>query len=224
MKLLLLAAAFLFVCLLALAGCFVVGEVRSDVTYEGSGTVAEETRALPAFRRVEVEGSADVVARVGPEQEVRVRCDDNLISRLVTEVRDRTLVVRLENGSYHFRHGPRVELTVPALESVGIEGSGDATVEGLAGGSFEVGIAGSGSVRASGRADRLEVEIAGSGDVRCFELEARTATVEIAGSGDVELDVRETLDVSIAGSGDVRYRGDPRLSKSIAGSGDVTRR
>ena len=221
MKLLLLLAACSFLALIAVAGCFVVGEVRSDLTFEGSGTVAEETRELPTFDRVELEGSVDLVARVGGAQRVDVRCDDNLLPRLVTEVTGRTLHVRLENGSYHFRHAPQVEVSVPALVRVGIAGSGDARVEDLAGDELAVEVAGSGSVRASGAVDRLEVGIAGSGDVRCFGLEARTASVEIAGSGDVELDVREALEVSIAGSGDVRYEGSPRVRRSIAGSGEV---
>jgi hypothetical protein len=106
-----------------------------------------------------------------------------------------------------------------------ISGSSDAALKQLDTERLSISIAGSGDVKASGRAARLEVSIAGSGDVRARELLAADVSVSIAGSGDASVTAQRTLSVAIAGSGDVEYGGGATLAKrSIAGSGSVRQR
>lgn len=191
--------------------------------WRGSGVLASQTRTLADFREVRVRGSGDVRIQVGQATGAVVRCDDNLIERVRTTVTDGVLVIELEPGSYSFKQRLELDLTTPTLASCGIEGSGDATLSGLAGGDLRLGISGSGSIRATGTVDALHAAVSGSGSIAARELGARTASVSIAGSGDVHVWASENLDVSISGSGDVLYRGSPALNRSIAGSGSIVR-
>src|SRR5215468_7618859 len=89
--------------LVAIAATVLVSDVfRSSPGSEvrGSGVAVTEARALPAFDRVELSGSNNVVIRVGAKQRVVVHTDDNLAGRVMTTVERHMLVVGDEPGSY----------------------------------------------------------------------------------------------------------------------------
>ena len=69
--------------------------VRDDSggTLRGSGVPAEQARAVPAFRAVELAGSNIVTVRVGGRRAVVVSGDDNLLSKVRTTVRSGRLVI-----------------------------------------------------------------------------------------------------------------------------------
>jgi hypothetical protein len=194
----------------------------SHNSIRGSGVAKTETRTVTDFRGLQVNGSCDVTLTVGSATSLTATADDNLLSDLVTEVRDGTLVVEMKSGSYSPQVAMKVVATVPALDSVSVRGSADVDVAGVAGDRFSVEVSGSGNVHAAGKTGSVTARVSGSGDVKLFDLEAREATVEVSGSGDVDVWATESLATSIAGSGDVTYKGDPpKLSKSVAGSGSV---
>ena len=95
---------------------------------------------------------------------------------------------------------------------------------GVADGSFDVEISGSGRVEPTGTADTLVVEISGSGHYLGEDLEASFGTVRVSGSGEAVVNVADNLDVDVSGSGGVQYIGEPTVTESISGSGDITRK
>lgn len=214
-----------------LSGCIIVvdgdgphwhdGHLVYD-SIRGSGVAITEPRTVPEFRALQVNGSCNVTLTVGSAVSLTATADDNLISDLVTEVRDGTLVVEMKSGRYSPRVAMKVVATVPALDSVSVRGSADVGVSGVSADRFAVEVSGSGNARASGKTGSVSARVSGSGDLRLFDLEARDATVEVSGSGDADVWATESLVASIAGSGNVTYKGDPpKLSKSVAGSGSV---
>lgn len=209
-----------------LAACFITidGGSCSQHTLHGSGIVATQARAVPAFSRVEVHGGAAVVAQIGDATDLSMTGDDNLLAYVTTEVRGDTLVIAMQPGSYSFERDLVLEFGTPRLESFVVNGSSNAALTGFAGGALAIAINGSGRVRAGGRVDSLQASISGSGDMQLEELEARQASVVIAGSGDVRVHASESLDALITGSGSVRYRGQPAISQRITGSGSISQR
>jgi len=190
----------------------------------GSGVSATQSRAVPEFSRVRLDGSCFVEVDVGGSQSLSITADDNLIDDLLTEVRGGELVITTRDGvNAAYRVGPSVRIEVPSLSAFSIHGSGDARLRGLAGESFAVSIHGSGDLSASGRVTKLHVSIEGSGDADLMGLECQEASVAIQGSGDVGVNCTSSLTAAVSGSGDVDYRGaPPHTSISVSGSGDVT--
>ncbi len=80
----------------------------------------------------------------------------------------------------------------------------------------------SGSAKAEGKVDLLQVQVMGSGNVNLGNLSARRAEVMIAGSGDVTVAPSDELKVTIMGSGDVHLTTRPaNIRQQIMGSGHV---
>ena len=214
---------------------------------EGDGHLKTEERRLPAFQKVKLRTSVDVVITEGPTAQTRVTVDGNLQPLLTTKVEGDTLVISTEGNGIDESRGSKVELVMPKLEGVEIHGSGDVRVQrSSAADTLELGIHGSGdlSFRGSarsvtariqgsgdmrlggGKAEQLAVEIHGSGNVSAKELPTRSATVSINGSGDAELTATGgELAFEIRGSGDVTWYGEGQVRRSeIRGSGAISRR
>jgi hypothetical protein len=188
-------------------------------TTEGSGVASVQSRAVPAFHAVELAGGANVTIRVGGRRSVQVRADDNLVSRVTTVVRDGRLVLG-ERGALTTRTPIGVSVTVPGLDAVALSGGGIIAIDGVRAAAFSVSVPGGGSLRASGRARRLDAVVQGAGDVQLDGLAARDATVRIDGAGRLRVQATRSLDATVAGVGEITYTGHPpRVTQRITGTG-----
>ena len=111
----------------------------------GNGQLVTQQRAVGDFRAVSLRGAGDLIIQVGPRASLRVTADSNILPILAQRQRGEELILETRQSS-RSRTKPRYVLTVPSLHSVGIAGSGDARVEGVASERFSVAIGGSGRV------------------------------------------------------------------------------
>jgi hypothetical protein len=196
---------------------------------EDAGPATTRNYQVGAFDRLEVAGPYDVTVTTGSAPSVRASGGERAIERMVVEVKGGTLSIHTKKRSgFNFgwsnSHPVKLTVTVPALAGAEIAGSGDITVNKVAGDSFDAGVAGSGNLRVGEiNVKRLKAGIAGSGEIHAGRGRAAAANYEIAGSGDIDggAVVAETASVSIAGSGNVSAHATGNASVEIAGSGDV---
>jgi hypothetical protein len=215
--------------LAATAILLAIGNHVSDTTgarmLEGSGIAATQTRELPPFDAVELAGSNTVAISVGGKQSVVVHADDNLLDRVTTRVKGGKLVIGNAAGGFSTKGPMSVEVTVPAVNELTLGGSGTIRAEGVDADVLTVELYGSGGVRASGRAHRVDVRLAGSGDVQLRELVADDVKAIVNGTGSVAVHATESVDASVPGTGSIVYAGNPaRVRKSVTGIGSVTGR
>ena len=104
---------------------------------------------------------------------------------------------------------------------VSIAGSGESAIARVDAAELEVNVAGSGSLKAAGRAKTLELSIAGSGDLDLRQLDVGDAEVSIAGSGDAIFASDGNVEASIMGSGTVEVIGNAKCTVSAMGSGEL---
>ena len=207
----------------ALAGCQVHAQ-------EGGGPTVSKNYSVGNFSAIEVAGPYDVEVRTGSNPSVSARGGERLLERTVVEVSGDKLVIRPENnhGFFHWSWGHHSKahfvVTVPQLSGASIAGSGDISVDKIAGQGFEGTVAGSGGINlASINVQQLKLSIAGSGGVKAGAGTAQSANYDIAGSGDIDAGAVQAqgLKVSIAGSGGVKAHSSGTADVSIMGSGDV---
>lgn len=191
---------------------------------QGSGVAATQTRQVSAFGSIELAGSNNVNVLVGRERSVVVHADDNLLRVVTTRVVDGRLVIANTPGSFRAKSPMWVEVHMPSLDGLRLTGSGVVSADGIDAGSLKLTLDGSGVIRASGRASRLDVSLGGSGDAQLEQLLAEDVHAVVAGSGRILVNATKTLDASVPGSGVVMYRGEPaHVSTNISGSGAVIR-
>ena len=207
---------------------------------DGHGEIIDEVRDLESFQKLEVNIPADVVIHVGEFPKINIKTHDNLLAKIKTKVRGRTLVIE-SSPCIDNAETLQIDLVVTDLKSVSISGSAEVkTAQQLTTDDFDLEINGSGVLVAnilansisseingsgiimlSGTTKNLNIEINGSGDFKGLGLQAFKADVGINGSGDVKLHSKNKLYVEINGSGSVAYSGNPEIKTDISGSGEV---
>lgn len=239
--------ALITAALIPLAACSVsAGTGDQDdgapgIAAQGSGTT--RTFAVTDFTAVDLRGADDVDVRVGPGFSVRADGDTELLDHLkVSKDGDTLRIGRVRKSGWNWGgKQAKVFVTLPQLGVASVAGSGDMTIDRIAGGSFkgmsagsgsiqvatlqvdraDISLAGSGNVRLAGTAKQLGVKIAGSGDVDAGGLKASQADVSIAGSGSVRADVEGPAKVNVMGSGDVDLGGKAQCQANKMGSGSI---
>lgn len=201
-----------------------------------------ETRTPGTFTSIESGGSWNVYVSIGDRDEVTIESRNIPLNKIITEVKDGKLKLKLEKGNYR-----NVDLdfyvTVRELTGLGSSGSGSITVEddvdtkkmnlGVSGSglikmrqlfaeSVNVGISGSGDVEiAGGETKKLSIGQSGSGDFRGSDLNAEQINVGKSGSGKSYVGECKSLKVGASGSGNVYYKGNPELNVGVSGSARV---
>jgi hypothetical protein len=208
-----------------------------------TGPMSSEERAIDAVTSVSLDTSGDLTISEGQPSLV-IRAPSDALGILTSESSGETLTLGTTPGPHTVIGEIRYELTVPDLEAITINGSGDvassvsssgslrievngsgdAEWTGLNADSVTVRIGGSGDVELDGVASELNIQVDGSGSVQASAMTAQDASVSVAGSGDADVTVSATLEVEISGSGQVTYSGDPDVEANVSGSGDVVRR
>ena len=190
---------------------------------QGSGNRVRQIRAAGDFTRVIADDAMDVEIRIGPHASIELEGDDNLIDRIRTDAERGTLHLRVRGG-YRVRRPMIARITVPRLERLDLEASGDGRISGLNGGTLALASFGSGSFTAEGRVDALELRIQGSGDANLEGLRASEARLVINGSGDASAHVVDTIIATVNGTGEIVYRGEPRnVTEDVNGTGRISR-
>ncbi len=206
---------------LAAAGC-------GSTSAGDGGPAVDRSFQVGSFQSIEVAGPYEVQVRTGGAPSVTASGPEELLKRLVVEVKGDRLLIhpRKESGlNWSGSKGTaRIQVTAPMLRAAAIAGSGDLMVDKIAGDRFEGSIAGSGNLRLETLdVQSLKLSIGGSGNVLAASGQARSAEYSIAGSGEIETGAvrTETTSVSIAGSGSVNGQATGTANVSIMGAGDV---
>jgi hypothetical protein len=212
------AAAAVVFAAFSMGGCF----GHMDFGDEDSGPQTKQELKLTGFDKVTANGAIDVTITVGEAESINVQGSEERVKNFSAEVKGTTLVLE-EKSSGLFGHKGRlhVTITVPKLTAYVVNGSGDATINGVKSDAFSLEVNGSGDITVSGESADCSISVNGSGDINAKGLKTKKASVNIAGSGDIDVSASNDLSVTVAGSGDVTYFGDPKVTTSVTGSGDV---
>jgi len=207
----------------------------------------EQNRDVPSFSEVSMRVSGRLYLEQGDRQSVRVVAGESVLDEIITEVTDRSLIIRFKSNNLFMRsfNPGKIEIyvTVPEINALSVSGSGDIvagdeiktrildlSVSGSGNISFEelvaervkAGISGSGNVQVmGGRSGELTVAVSGSGSYKGADFEVSNVDVKISGSGNCTVHAGESLKARVSGSGNVVYSGNPSIDTSVVGSGRV---
>ena len=213
-----------------------------SIRHEGR-VVDEETRPVKRdIRAVELSGPIDLVLHYGAQPSLVVRGEQRLLANVETAQEGRVLHIGTRGIVLRHREPLVVELTLPALDRVGVDGSGDTRVNGFTGERIELALNGPGSLEFNGRyrqaravvegsgeltldagnGDSVEGELTGSGEMT---LAGAARSVKLASNGSGRLDAQrlraERVEVRQSGSGNTSVTAHAHVTAAVSGSGDI---
>jgi hypothetical protein len=207
---------------------------------KGSKNVKTEPRTVEVFDRINASGLLELRVTVGKPLAVSVTTDDNLLASVKTSTRSKTLYIET-HGDLRPSDALRVEVSVPALDDLRVDGAVGAKVEGRtqadtdfhaqASGSStlelvgprakSLGIALAGAARADAKdvnAKRFHVSINGVGAAVCTGA-AEDLRVDIDGAGKADLSKVAAKDVTVSLNGTAQADVDVANTLSVRASG-----
>ncbi len=209
----------------------------------GSGRLITETRKVSGFDSVVFSAIGDVTVTQGATEGLTIEAEDNIMPKIVTEVRGTQLYIGFDrpNAQDIIRptKGIKFTLSVKNLNLIEMDGVGSITAPsfeannltvkiGGAGGikltnfngtSLTAVMSGAGNVEMSGKVTSLDATMSGVGNFSCGDLQTQTAKINLTGAGGATVWPATSLDVSITGAGSVSYYGSPKISKNVTGLG-----
>ena len=235
---------------IAAAGAWLVLD-RPGAVRTGRTPDASISRPLPPFRRIAVEGFADVLLVEGASEAAVVDATAKGAAAVTLAVEGDTLTVTTgETRRWWQRFGagparmPRITITFRDLEALRLSGNVRLRAARIRVPALAVNAAGAASIRVehldvdalkltgagaikadfAGRAANQRIELAGAGVFRGPDLAGQRVRVAVSGAGKASVRATETLDVAISGAGSVEYSGDPKITQDISGAGKIRRR
>lgn len=106
-------------CLLGLTAKRVFADERfTSQSLKGSGRIVARTQNIPAFKAIDSSRGIRVTVTEAPQGAVRIEADDNLLDKVIAEVRQGTLKIGIDKSvknlsDYH------IKVTVPYNERIG---------------------------------------------------------------------------------------------------------
>lgn len=221
-SLILLALLLAASCVINIGGAAFVG-VRTE-----EGIDYTEVRGVKPFRGVASSLPCNVYYVQSDKLEVRVESTKELADKVIAEVENGKLFLKLESGRYP-KLIMRVIVSSPDIESLQVSGSGDLISEDAlhTDGTLSLKVSGSGTIR-TGSIDSKELtaHCSGSGSLTLSRVSSRSLSASVSGSGDIRLNdvsVAGEVNLRTSGSGDITVHGScQNVSATVSGSGSIS--
>jgi Putative auto-transporter adhesin, head GIN domain len=227
---------------LALVGVAVLAAGCSHLT--GSGHVVTKNVSVSSFSRLEVGSAFDVRVSIGPQPELALHVDDNLLGRVEAGVSGDTLRIKLEPGLTLGHATLKADVTAPSLTEIRVSGashvvladevsapnlaldiSGASEVDGPVGTtSLSLYASGASRARLQGSSTRVSVDGNGASQLELESLLASTLDATLSGASQATVSVSESLSVDLSGASQLRYRGTPSIThQEVSGASQLER-
>jgi hypothetical protein len=188
-----------------------------------------EARTIGGFDALEVANAIEAKITQGDTVKVRVEANDaDTLKHVVTELKDGTLKVRLED-KFCFRCEVKVEITTPKLARLHVSGASKAQVDGTFGPRFDlessgaaktvvrglkaaalsVDASGASNVELVGQVTAVALELSGASTCDAPKLSVQSAKVELSGASNAELRAEKGIDADLSGASSLTVRGNP---------------
>jgi hypothetical protein len=202
----------------------------------GKGSV----RDVPDFDGVEVSNGLSAKVTVGPKS-VRITGDEQQLSKVITEVVDGKLVVKMEKKGWFGSSSSRgIQVTISSPKVTSLEASGGADIDAEAsatenfmaeasgGGDvsvhsldvkrLKVDVSGGAEVTVKGRAETADMEASGGAEIHARDLSLKVLKVDASGGCSVEANPTDSISADISGGSSIHVDSSP-AQREVSSSG-----
>lgn len=173
---------------------------------------------------VEVVGPINLRLKQGVVPSLKVRGEQRLLGNIATEQDGPTLRIGSKGLLLHPRRPIEIELVLPSLNELVINGSGDSAADGFSGEHLSVELQGSGHLTFNGRYKNVEAGVHGSGGLNLNTGHGDTVQLEMAGPGAIKSSGNcKELTAELTGSGklDAQHLASDKVTVVSQGSGST---
>jgi hypothetical protein len=224
---------------LVFSGCNRVGSAMN-----GSGKIIDSPIKVTDFTDVNITGPFLVEIIYSENYNVILSTDDNLVSRVLVSLEDRTLNLGIQAPASFFPTSLKVKIETPVIKNVVLKEDAKASLSGfpdiasfnlilkgsslngyLEADNIDFNLSGGSQADLKGKANRLQLECSEESRLDLTDLILTSANVRVIGSSVAILNVNGRFDVLMDGASKIYYLGNPLFSNtSITGGSTMSRK
>lgn len=211
----------------------------------GNGNVVTAERSVEGtFNAIEASSGIDLYLTQGNNTSITVEADENLHEIIITEVRDNTLKVYLDENVKRSK-AQKVMVIFKDIASIKSTSGSDVystntitaetlTLKSTSGSDMELSVntetidckSTSGSdMKLSGKTNHLTAEATSGSDIKAGDLKAQSSKVRASSGADITVNTSKELIAKASSGGDIKYYGNPdKVEKTDGVSGSVSKR
>lgn len=195
-----------------------------------TATAGKQDRQVKNFHEIEISGAFNVTLTQGSLEKLVIKADDDILPKIITEVKGGTLIIKFRNNTTINNSGKmNVELTFINLDGIDlsgavrlsgthplkfthleIEGSGATNIKlDLTANKLDCDLSGASDIKLSGNVPEFFAELSGASNLDAEELKTRVCSLESSGASKARVNVSEMLSVEGSGASHVSYTGNP---------------
>lgn len=203
----------------------------------------QERNVTAQVVKVEISGPIDLRLEQNATPKMTISGEQRLLDDLHAVVDGDTLKISSKGLKMNGHHTLRVALSLPNLQNLRVQGSGDVSAKGFSGDNMIVALRGSGDVRFDGDYKNLTAQLHGSGDLNIHSANSEQVNLELTGSGDLTAKgqakrvqtkvhgsgelrasslIAETVKAESIGSGETEVHAKQSVQVDVRGSGEVS--
>jgi len=205
-----------------------------------------ETRNLSGFKGVDVSAGIDLYITMGETESVKIVADDEIIGKIITEVKDGVLHIYLKQNNWFNWNGNETRkayVTIKELNRIEASSGSDVKSENtLKGEDLKVRVSSGAGVnvdvyfknldidtssgsdaKVTGKVKNLKVNSSSGSGINAGEMESVICNANASSGSDITVKVSEELYANASSGADVKYYGNPSVKDIDESSGgDVT--
>lgn len=165
---------------------------------------AAETINVGHFDSIDINGGGQVTLRHGATQSVVLRQGSTQYTSF--RVKDgHTLRIDACNGTCPHNYALEIEITVPDIQALAINGGGSITASSFPG------------------KKQITAAVNGGGEIDLTGMPVKDATAAVNGGGLIKVLATSDLTAAVMGGGEIAYGGHPQLTQVVQGGGSIER-
>jgi hypothetical protein len=204
---------------------------------------SKQDRPVRNFNKIEVSGGFSVILTQGTVEKLTIEADDDILPKIITEVRGGTLIIKLENNTWNKNiKNLAAELTFINLDGIDVSGAvkitgtnpmkfSDLKIDGsgatkinlnLSATRLSCDFSGASEITFKGNAPEFEVDLSGASNLDALEFLTRKCSIDCSGASDARVYATETLKVEGSGASKITYTGNPsNIDSDISGASKI---
>lgn len=209
-----------------------------------------QTRQVSNFNGIKVSTGIDLYITMGTTEEVKIVADDDIIDKIITEVKGGKLHIYTKSSGNWFNWNVgnqtrKAYVTVKELESIDASSGSDVKSENtLKGEDLKVSSSSGSDVaidiyyknvwvdtssgsdaKLSGKVKMLDAEASSGSDIFARDLESKICKVSVSSGSDATVNVTDEIYANASSGADIRYYGNPQVKDiNESSGGDVSQK
>ena len=220
---------------------FMSGACVENYGYVNPGDLVKQERTVSDFNALEVGGAFEVYLAQGDNISLTVEAGENIIDKIITEVRGNTLKIRLEPGCCKNGGKMAIYLTFKELIRMNISSACELRIEGtlklgelemeLSGASdidltmelekLDLDLSGASEIVFAGSCDHVYMDASGASELKALDFKVGSMYIDASGASECRVYVTDELQVDASGATSVRYKGSPKVSSDQSGASSI---